>query len=130
MKEDTIILDSSVIIAYFRKDEAHHEKAEEIFNTHENLIIPGVIVGEALSILKMKEGLKVAEDCAYFLENSVGIRIVMTEETTFQSAMRFFISKKNNLSFIDTMLLNYAKQKGIRIATFDKELNIIANIPD
>lgn len=121
-----VILDSSIIIAYFRKNELDHKKAEGIFDAHETLIIPDIVVTEVLTIIKMKEGYERAGQVVDFLLNCEGIMIVPTDEDIFMSAIGHFISHDNRLSLVDTQLFKFAKEEQIPLITFDKELAKLA----
>lgn len=121
-----VILDSSVVIAYFRKNELDHKRAEEIFSKNEILIIPDVVLIEVLTIIKMKEGYERAGQVVDFLLNCEGIMIVPTDEDIFMSAIGHFISHDNHLSLVDTQLFKFAKEEQISLITFDKELAKLA----
>lgn len=118
-----VLFDSSVVIALFREEDAHHAKAKEVFLEHEKIMISYEVLSEALSILKMKCGLKVAKDCLYFLQNAAGIFILGIYEEIFHKSAQYFFEHKNNMSFTDTALLLYATQKKMPLITFDKELH-------
>ncbi len=121
-----VLLDSSVIIAYFREIELDHKRAEKIFDEHEELIIPDVVMSEVLTILKMKEGLEKAGLAAEFLINGEGIEMIYTDDEIFDASLGDFISQKNKLSFVDTLLLRQSNQQRIPLVTFDKELAKLA----
>ena len=116
------ILDSSVVIALFKADDVHHEKAKQIFFQVDDCIIPNYILVEVLSILKMKCGLEAVKKCTEFLYNSEGIDIHEIHQETFDEATTYYVNHKNNLSFPDALLLRLSKKTKIPLMTFDKEL--------
>lgn len=120
------ILDSSVVIALFKIDDAHHEKAKEIFFDADDFIIPNYILVEVLSILKMKGGIEAVEKCLQFLYNSEGVDIHEIHPETFDEAVTYFTKHKNNLSFTDVLLLILSQKTKISLITFDKELEKIS----
>lgn len=116
------ILDSSVIIALFRKSELLHKKAVELFMQDENYLIPDDVLAEVLTVLKIRENFETAQKCANFLLNVEDIEIRETESEIFQKALDFFLNNKNRLSFIDTLILVLSREKELEVATFDKDL--------
>lgn len=117
-----IILDSSVIIAYFRTNELDHARAEKIFQENNILLVPNVVFSEVVTILKMKEGFEVAANAIEFLINGDGIEIVYIDENLFDSSIGYFVANKNALSFVDTLLLKLANSEKVPLITFDREL--------
>lgn len=99
---------------------------KKIFNEQENLIVPDYVITEVMSILKMKESLKRAEECMFFLRNSVGIDIYMIDMDTFDATAEYFLKHSNNLSFIDAFLVIFSEKKAMPLMTFDRELAKLA----
>lgn len=117
-----VILDSSVIIAYFRENEIDHTRAEKIFDKYKTLFIPNFVLSEVLTILKMKEGFEAAANAIEFLINSDDIEIIYIDEDMFDASIGYFVSNKNSLSFVDTLLLKLANSEKVPFLTFDREL--------
>ncbi|MFA6305157.1 MAG: PIN domain-containing protein [Candidatus Gracilibacteria bacterium] len=116
------ILDSSVIISVFRQQEKNHKKALQIFISNEKFLITEYVIAEVLTVLKMREGLKIANRCYDFISNTKDIEIVPIENIIFNKALSYFSQNKNNLSFIDTILLILSKENQIELVSFDKDL--------
>lgn len=116
------ILDSSVIIALFRKNELLHKKAVELFMQDENYLIPDDVLAEVLTVLKIRENFEKAQAGANFLLNVENIEIRETDSEIFQKALDFFLNNKNRLSFIDTLILVLSREEELEVATFDKDL--------
>lgn len=116
------ILDSSVIISIFRQQEKNHKKAIQIFTSNEKFLIPEYVIAEVLTVLKMREGLETANKCYDFISNTKDVEIVPVENIIFNKALTYFSQNKNNLSFIDTILLVLSKENQMELISFDKDL--------
>jgi predicted nucleic acid-binding protein len=122
-----VLLDSSVIIAYFRENERDHKRAEKIFDENRELRIPDFVLSEVLTVLKIRESMGKMVQALEFLINSEGIEIFYTDEDMFDSALGHFAANKNALSFVDTVLLKISEAQKTPLMTFDKELAKIAS---
>jgi len=116
------LLDASVIIAFFRDNEALHDKAVAIFQAPEDYVIMDHILGEVITVLKLREGFEMAKNALAILTNVEGIRIYETQPEIFWSAIDAYGKTKNKLSFIDTLILTLAKENRLELLTFDKDL--------
>lgn len=116
------ILDSSVIISIFRQQEKNHKKAIQIFTSNEKFLIPEYVIAEVLTVLKMREGLETANKCYDFMSNTKDVEITPIENIIFNKALTYFSQNKNNLSFIDTILLILSKENQLELISFDKDL--------
>ena len=122
---DTFLLDSSVIVAYLNPYDVNHEKAVNIlktivFNKNEMIILSSVVI-EVLNVVKMRfrDYLSFAK---VFLFKSPNLNIVnISEQNVLEDSLSLF-SKKNNLSLVDVLELNYSKGENVILVTFDKEL--------
>lgn len=117
-----MILDSSVIVAMFRKDDVHHKEALKIWKTWKNFLLFDHILSESLTVLKLRENLDIASNCAEFLMKNEKITIEQISLKDIEDTVMFFIIDKNKLSFIDTLLLIQSQKRKIPLATFDKDL--------
>lgn len=120
------LLDSSVIVAFFRIGDSCHKKAVEIFFEKDDFLLTDHVISEVLTVLKLKEDFEVVQKCVDFLTSVQGIRIHETQPELFWSAMDFFQKTKNRLSFTDTLLLLLSRENRIPLVTFDKELAKLA----
>lgn len=116
------VLDSSVLIALFRTGETLHEKAVRLFMGKEDFLVMDYVLGEVITVLKLRESFEVSKKCLEFLTSVEGIKIVETDSETFWSAIDFFSENKNKLSFIDTLLFLFSKEHDLQLITFDKDL--------
>lgn len=120
-----MIADSSALIAYFRKQDVFHAIAVEMMESLDSLTVPDHILAETLTVLKIKEGAAIAIVCADFLTNSSTISLRPTHPSEFEATLGYFSKNRNNLSFIDTLLVILSKKENQPIMTFDKELQNI-----
>lgn len=118
-----ILLDSSVIIAAFKHEESHYKEALQIFEYGQNFILIDHVLFEVGTVLKMREGLEVSQNCIDFLLNTEGIEFTKaTEEETEETIIEFQKEENKKLSFVDTLLLIIMNTRKIPLATFDKDL--------
>ena len=94
----------------------------EIFLSDDGFILFDYVLSEVLTILKQKEGLDTVKKCSDFLMNAENIEMQFIDSEIFSKAMKFFTIQKNNLSFVDTLLLIFSKFENYSLVTFDKEL--------
>lgn len=116
------ILDSSVLVAFYRDNEFNHIKALDLVQSSEDFIIMDHVLAEVATVLKMREGLEVAKKALEYLISTDGIKIYETQPELFWSAVSFFSKNKGKLSFTDTLLLLLSRENRIPLVTFDKEL--------
>lgn len=120
------LLDSSVIVAFFREDELDHDIAAQMFRGNENFVVTDYVLAEVATVLKLREGFEAAKIALEYLVSIDGIQIYETKAELFWSAMSFFQKNKNKLSFTDTLLLLLSRENRIPLVTFDKELAKLA----
>lgn len=116
------ILDSSIIVAFFRDNEESHVKAVNLIQSSEDFVVLDYVLAEVATVLKLREGLQLAELALGYLKSTDGIKIHETEPELFWSTVSFFSRNKNKLSFTDTLLLLLSREYRIPLVTFDKEL--------
>lgn len=116
------ILDSSVIVAFFRDNEENHKKAVDLIQGSEDFVILDYVLAEVATVLKLRESLELAEIAIGYLKSTDGIKVHETEPELFWSTINFFSKNKNRLSFTDTLLLLLSREHRIPLVTFDKEL--------
>ena len=117
-----LLVDSSIIIAAFRKNEIRHQQALNILAFAEEIIILDYVLSEIATVLKIREGHAIATECLEFLVENQQVHIKQVDKNCLYEAANFFREQKNKLSFVDTILLQYKRVHKISLATFDKEL--------
>ena len=126
-----IFLDSSVVIAYKIKSDINHAKAVEIIKKimeHDKIIVSEYVFAEVVTVLSLKEGLKVAVDVGEGLRNAKEVEILKLGNM-FEQAWEIFIEKGKYLSFVDCSSIAIMRNIGIKkIVTFDKDFKDIKGI--
>jgi len=119
------VVDSSIIIASFRKNEILHEKALELLNELTEFILLDYVLSEILTVLKMREGYNTMKQCLDFLSNNKNITISTLSNNEFHKTLQYFQNNPNKLSFVDTSLIIFSKSNNYKLCTFDKYLGKI-----
>ncbi|MBI3535650.1 MAG: PIN domain-containing protein, partial [Deltaproteobacteria bacterium] len=83
------ILDSSVLVAFYRENEQNHMKAVDLIQSSEDFVVPDHVLAEVATVLKMREGFMVAKKALEFLTSTDGIKIYETQPELFWSSMSF-----------------------------------------
>lgn len=117
-----ILLDTSVWVALMNKDDACHTASRSIvekFN-YEDLELFDHIYGEVLTVLRLKT---TQENCEKFISylKYIGIRLNFSSKKSFFLAQELFFAFPK-ISFIDSLLMAFAKENNAEIITFDKSL--------
>ena len=123
----SVLIDSSVLIAYYNEDDENHEPALKIMNEaisgkYGNPIISDYIFSETVTVCLNKT--KSIEKTKKFGEHILmsQISVVKIDEAIFNEAWKIFC-KSSKLSFTDAASISMLKNLGISyIATFDKDL--------
>lgn len=121
-----IVLDTSVVIAFFNdKDTLHHDavkKFKEFEKQDRHLLISNYILNEALTVMLRKRGLEKSKQMLDFLLNYKKLEIFHLESQGFFEVINEFKNQTDKLSFVDCSILWMTKTHGFKIATFDKNL--------
>lgn len=118
------VLDSNVIIAFFREQEERHQEAVDFMSGLEHFAITDHVLSEVATVLMHKEGIAVAREVLEFLVQTEGIELYQLNDTELDETLwRFAHQKKPRCSFVDMSLIVFAKERGFRLATFDKHLS-------
>jgi predicted nucleic acid-binding protein len=125
LKQKTVILDSSVWIAYLYTQDAHHQRALEVVNKYENHIIlmPEIVYFETLiGIYKVSGDLPLVKSCLYLFKTHIKIHICKIRRSKIENLII------NHLELIklkssDFQILMYVINYNPSILiTFDKKL--------
>ena len=118
------VLDSSVWIALFVDNDPHHAQARRFFRELSGAVyVPYVVVSEVATVITYKHSKVQAEQFFKFLEDNPGI-IHLEAETT--ADVEHFRSIQSKISFADATLLRIARELGVELVTFDKQLARLA----
>jgi predicted nucleic acid-binding protein len=129
-----LILDSSFLIAFHNKQDAHHSAAAGVMEDllggrfGQALLLEYVFL-EVATVLLARRGLAVATSVAHALLNAREVEFVPCSEFFTEVFEIFFSQKKTSLSFTDAAIVTMAKrQSGAHIATFGKDFRSIEGI--
>jgi predicted nucleic acid-binding protein len=129
-----LILDSSFLIAFHNKQDAHHFAAagvmEELLEGRfgQALLLEYVFL-EVVTVLLARRGLAVATSVAHALLNAREVEFVPCSDLFDDVFESFSSQKKTTLSFTDAAIVTVAKrQSEVHIATFDKDFRSIEGI--
>lgn len=117
-----MLVDSSVIIAAFRKKELDHYKAQAILTSLSEYIILDVVLAEIATVLKIRESYEFSSTCIQYVLKSNETKIMYTTAKEYQESLDYFLANNNKLSFVDTILLKKSLKTNMDLATFDKNL--------
>ncbi len=122
-----VIIDSSVWVAFFNKNDSQHDKAKKIFNGLKlKVILPEYVFIEVSTILLMKAGKKIAEKFIEIAQDNSDVEIYLSNGDLFLDTVRLFKnSAQKKLSFVDISLLFLSES--YKIITFDKNLQKAIN---
>ncbi len=116
------IIDSSLIISYFRKEEENHANAVEWIEKLSNRAITDYILLEVATVLLFKEGKEIASRAIDILVKNKDIEFIRLTNDELQETIKRFQKQNKNLSFVDISLLVLEDSRGMNICTFDKKL--------
>lgn len=117
-----MILDSCVWIALLNEKDSLHRKAITLFQdiSIDTVGIPDHVYSEILTILRLRAS---EEACFQFLQlvkdHDITLFFANRHDISFTTAI--FLEHKK-LSFVDSLLLYWKKNKGAKVITFDKAL--------
>ncbi len=119
-----MIIDSSVLVAFYNENDAHHKKAVEIIGDldKETSFISDYIVNETISVALRKIGLEKAKGIVEFLMNKRNLIVGYTSQEDFKEVVEIFKNQSGGLSFVDCSIVYMAKTMNMEVASFDKNL--------
>lgn len=121
-----ILLDSSVILAFFNEEDFFHDASVELFKRYEedgrDLAVSDYILNECLTVMLRKRNLTESKILLDFLLNYKKLELFYLDEDGFMETIEEFKEQKDNLSFIDCSIMWMVKKNGFEVATFDKNL--------
>ncbi len=124
-----VLIDSSVWIAYFDKDDAHTERAQKILDACNTgsfiLLITDYVIQEVATVLLYKNKPKLLERFMEYLDDEPLIEIVGIDTILVKKTMRFAKIKnwRPKLSLTDWSLLFLCNNLGLPLVTFDGQLD-------
>lgn len=120
----TVFIDSSAIISLWDQDDSNHlaaiEKSQELQKIKAVIFISNIVAGEVLTVLSMKLGIKIANQCGEMLQK---LNTVFVDESLHQKAWDGFQKRTSkNLSFFDYTSLAIIREFNMdKVFTFDRD---------
>lgn len=114
------LFDTSVWVALFLENDAHHSEALGIWEGFEGqVILPYIVVVETASVLTYKHSKRQADRFLQFISESP--RIVL-QQNQLHTETAFFLRFKQRLSFADYVVLYFARTGNYPLVTFDAQM--------
>lgn len=115
------IIDSSVWVAWFDKDDSQHAQAEKIFEQEHAFAVPEYVVSEVCTVLSRKKGHAYAEKFLTLMLDNADITILFSSKELFHETIESFrVVCRRRLSFVDSILT--VLSRSYAILTFDRVL--------
>lgn len=117
------LIDSNIIISYFRKAEAKHKEAVKFLDSLAEFAISEYVLSEVATIILFKAGKEVVKKVLDFFQNNREVSILRLDEEEIGETMALFIKQRKKVSYVDISLMVLAKNRGLQLATLDAELS-------
>jgi len=115
-----IIFDSNIWIALFNENDAHHEKARQLFYENPVITIPEYVILEITTVLQLRASKLKANLFAEMIVNTTELETLYASDDFFRAVLSIVQYQTQKLSFVDCALLVLAKNH--IVYTFDEAL--------
>ncbi len=131
METLTAVVDTSVIVAFYNKEDGMHERARQLLASAERgefgrLLLSEHVFDEAATLVLSRKGSKSALQLGEWLLGS-SFEIVFSDERSFKRAWELF-HKTDQLSFTDCFIVGLAGERKAAVLSFDSGFKKIAGI--
>lgn len=116
------LVDSNVIIAYFRKNEQKHDQAKELLLRIGSFFITEYVLSEVATVLRLKEAKATVSEAINILMWNENIKIIRLDTEEFECTANVFLNSKKKISFVDASLIVLSSKRKYELVTFDKDL--------
>ena len=117
---ESAVVDSSVLVALFIDGDSNHARAYEIISMAAgHLYVPYIAVEETASILTYRLSKGLADQFITFIQNDARIVVV---DSAVERDMETFLKTHKRISFADISIMSVASHMGLRLITFDKQM--------
>ncbi len=129
-----IVLDSSVLVAFFNQRDVHHQTAKEAMQALDSgrwgkAIVLEYVFVETLNVVKRKVSIPVALDAGRFLQQSRQLELSPTSDLFGKTWEEFRSDLVSPLSFVDLSIVRVARERaGGKVLTFNPAFREIAGI--
>jgi predicted nucleic acid-binding protein len=129
-----IVLDSSVLIAFFNDRDVHNASAKQALRELDSgkwgkgLILEYVFV-ETVNVVKRRVSIPVALDAGRFMRHSRQVELSLSSEVFAKTWDEFRYDFSSPLSFVDLAVAHVARERaGGKVLTFDRAFRGVAGI--
>ena len=117
------LLDSNIIIAYFRTSELDHKSSHDFIQKLDTFSICDYTLLEVTTIMLLKESKSDVEKVLEFLQKNKDVAILRLSQIEMGEVLELFLKQKRKASFTDVSLMVLAKNRNLQLVTFDVELS-------
>jgi predicted nucleic acid-binding protein len=114
------IFDSNVWISLFNENDAHHEKALQLFSEYSVIYVLEYVILEITTVLQLRASKLKANLFAEMIATTAELEILYASDDFFQVVLSMFQQQTQKLSFVDCSLVVLAKNYTVH--TFDEAL--------
>ncbi len=124
-----VVLDSSFIVAYHNRRDAHHAAAVEIMprlveGEWGRLLLLEYVFVEVVTVLRARLGLHAADSAATILLEAGDVDFVPCSNLFLDALATFRAHEQTALSFTDAAIVTVARRApGTAVATFDRDFS-------
>ncbi len=118
---DSVILDSSAVIAYYNTEDAHHTEAlrgAEVFRNKKTVLHPFVIQ-EVATVLTYRFGFR---ETGQFFADIRDAGDVVIPPVQIEKDIAFFERAGKKMSFTDLTLIRLSQELNAPLFTFDRQI--------
>lgn len=115
------VIDSSVFVAFYRDIDTLHHEALRVMQelSSDTLIVHPYVIQETATVLTYGVGLPVAKR---FLVDITTASNITIPSLNIQQDIKLFSYSRAKLSFTDIALIGLAKEMGVPLITFDRQM--------
>lgn len=131
MEALTAVVDTSILIAFYNKEDDLHGRARELLASAERmefgrLLLPEHVFDEAVTFVLSRKGKQASVQLGEWLLNS-SFELVFADERSFARAWNLF-QKSGDLSFTDCFIASLAQEQNAAVLSFDSGFKRIARL--
>lgn len=116
------LVDSCVLVSYFRTEESNHRKAIQLVEKLKNITISDYVFLEVSTVLLMRENKEIAQKATKIITNNKDIEMIRLTRDELDLTIQMFQRQAGTLSFVDISLLVLKKTRKATLYTFDEKL--------
>jgi len=129
-----IVLDSSFLIAFYNKQDAHHPAATEVMNRLEagewgRALLPEYVFLEVTTVLAARRDVATAAHVGSTLLAAGDLEFIPCSDVFVDAFELFSRQRSTSLSFVDAAIVAISRRRDApHVATFDVELGRTAGV--